>query len=88
MVAAFAKENKLAVLVGNQTAGEVLGGANFRLGNGYYLRMPIAGWYTWQGPCIEGVGVPPDMAIDHDAAALAAGRDVQLEKALEVVAGF
>lgn len=46
MVAAFAKENHLAVLVGNRTAGEVLGGANFRVGSGYYLRMPIAGWYT------------------------------------------
>lgn len=88
MVAAFAKEYKLAVLVGNRTAGEVLGGANFRVGNGYYLRMPIAGWYTWQGPCIEGVGVSPDIAIDIDPAELARGKDVQLEKALETVASL
>jgi len=32
--------------------------------------------------------VTPDVAIDHDAATLAAGTHVQLEKALEVVAGF
>ena len=86
MVAAFAKENQLAVLVGNRTAGEVLGGANFRVGNGYYLRMPIAGWYTWQGPCIEGTGVSPDVAVDVDMAALARGEDVQIEKAIQTVA--
>ena len=85
MVAAFAKEHQLAVLVGNRTAGEVLGGANFRVGNGYYLRMPIAGWYTWQGNCIEGTGVTPDVAVDVDMAAIVRGKDVQIEKALEIV---
>src|SRR4029077_14771179 len=48
MVAAFAKDNQLAVLAGNRTAGEVLGGANFRVGNGYYLRLPLTGLYTLQ----------------------------------------
>lgn len=86
MVAAFAKEHQLAVLVGNRTAGEVLGGANFRVGNGYYLRMPITGWYTWQGNCIEGTGVTPDVAVDVDVAAIVRGKDVQIEKALEIVA--
>ncbi len=86
MVAAFAKDNQLAVLVGNRTAGEVLGGANFRVGNGYYLRMPIAGWYTWQGNCIEGTGVTPDVLVDVDMALLARGKDMQIEKALETVA--
>src|SRR5713226_5811856 len=47
MVASFAKENHLARLVGTRTAGEVLGGANFKLPGGYVLRMPVAGWYTW-----------------------------------------
>ena len=86
MVAAFAKDNQLAVLAGNRTAGEVLGGANFRVGNGYYLRMPIAGWYTWEGKCIEGTGVSPDVAVDVDMAALARGEDVQIEKAIHTVA--
>ncbi len=85
MVAAFAKEYQLATIVGNRTAGEVLGGANFRVGNGYYLRMPIAGWYTWQGPCIEGSGVTPNVPIDVDTSALADGTDVQLDKSFEVV---
>lgn len=85
MVASFAKENHLATVVGARTAGEVLGGANFKLRNGYRLRMPVAGWYTWQGDCIEGKGVEPDIAVENSPPSLAAGIDVQLEKATEVL---
>src|SRR5437762_11959909 len=65
MVASFAKQNRLATLVGTRTAGEVLGGANFKLSGGYILRMPAAGWYTWQGESIEGTGVPPDVLVEN-----------------------
>src|SRR5437667_5733190 len=57
MVASFAKPNHHAIIVRTSTAGEVLGGANFKLPVGYILRMPVAGWYTWQGEWIEGKGV-------------------------------
>jgi len=85
MVASFAKENHLATLVGSKTSGEVLGGANFDLPGQYVLRMPVAGWYTWQGECIEGRGVDPDVTVENSPASLAAGRDAQLEKALDIV---
>lgn len=85
MVASFAKQNRLATLVGTRTAGEVLGGANFRLAGGYVLRMPVAGWYTWQGDCIEGEGVAPDVAAENSAESLSVGVDTQLEKALQIV---
>lgn len=85
MVASFAKQNRLATLVGTRTAGEVLGGANFKLAGGYVLRMPVAGWYTWQGECIEGKGVEPDMIVENSPESLATGVDTQLQKALEVV---
>jgi carboxyl-terminal processing protease len=85
MVASFAKEYHLATLVGTRTAGEVLGGANFKLRNGYRLRIPVAGWYTWEGHCIEGAGVEPDVGIDNSPESLATGFDAQLEKAKEVV---
>jgi len=84
MVASFAKENHLATLVGTRTAGEVLGGANFKLPGGYVLRMPVAGWYTWQGESIEGKGVEPDVPVENSPESLATGVDTQLEKALEV----
>src|SRR5260370_42671183 len=65
MVVSFAKENPLPTLVGTQTAGEVLGGANFKLPSRYVLRMPGAGWYTWQGEWIEGKGVGPDVHLEN-----------------------
>jgi len=85
MVASFAKENRLATIIGTRTAGEVLGGANFKLPSGYVLRMPVAGWYTWKGECIEGKGVEPDVAVENTPQLLASGVDTQLEKALAVV---
>src|SRR5215469_12149334 len=88
MVASFAKEHHLATIVGTTTAGEVLGGANFKLRNGYRLRIPTAGWYTWNGDCIEGKGVEPDLILGNSPQSLAAGIDAQLEKAKEVVQGL
>jgi carboxyl-terminal processing protease len=88
MVASFAKENGLATLVGTRTAGEVLGGANFKLPGGYVLRMPVAGWYTWSGECIEGKGVEPNIAVENTPESLAAAIDTQLAKALETVKGL
>src|SRR5437667_1108113 len=85
MVASFAKQNRLATLVGTRTAGEVLGGANFKLPGGYILRMPVAGWYTWQGDCIEGKGVEPDVTVENSPESLSAGLDKQLDRPLELV---
>src|SRR6202521_529160 len=85
MVASFAKENRLATLVGTKTAGEVLGAANFTLTGGYILRMPVTGWYTWQDECIEGKGVEPDVTIENTPESLASGVDTQLTEAIEVV---
>ena len=42
MVAAFAHENGFAEIVGTQTAGQVLRGANFSVGQGFLLRFPAA----------------------------------------------
>ena len=84
IVAGFARENRLATLVGTRTGGEVLGGANFNLPSGYVLRMPVAGWYTWKGDCIEGKGVEPHVAVENSPESLATGVDTQLETALEL----
>ncbi|MCL5669914.1 MAG: S41 family peptidase, partial [Acidobacteria bacterium] len=37
MVVAFAAENKLATIVGSETAGRVLGGTGFKVGHGYLV---------------------------------------------------
>jgi carboxyl-terminal processing protease len=84
MVASFARDNANATLVGTTTSGEVLGGANFKLTQGYRLRIPTAGWFTWTDECIEGKGVEPSITTDVNASSLAEGIDSQLLKAMEV----
>jgi carboxyl-terminal processing protease len=85
MAAQFAKDTKLATIVGKQTGGNVLGSTMFNVGNGYRLYLPIFGWYSPSGTYTEGSGVPPDVPIDIDPDRLAYGEDAQVNKALEVL---
>jgi len=87
MVAGFAAEHRLATTVGTKTAGNVLGAANFRVGCGYTLRLPIFGWYTPRGDCLEGKGVSPEIKVALDPNHLNAGVDQQMDKALEILRG-
>lgn len=86
MVANFAAENHLATLVGQKTHGNVLGATNFKLAGGYWLRLPIFGWFTSKGHSLEGNGVDPDVDISPDD--LAVGRDEQMTKAVEIANGL
>ena len=56
-----------------------------KLPAGYVPRMPVAGWYTSHGECIEGKGVEPDVLVENTPESLTAGVDTQLEKALELI---
>lgn len=84
MIASFAAENKLATIVGTETAGRLLGGTGFKVGHGYLVILPKAAFYTWQGRSYEGHGITPDAQIPWSAEATLAGRDNQLERAVEV----
>jgi C-terminal processing protease CtpA/Prc len=64
MAAQFAKDTKLATLVGQQTMGNVLGSTTFNVGSGYTLYIPIFGWYSPNGNYTEGSGVQPDVLVD------------------------
>jgi carboxyl-terminal processing protease len=85
MVAAFAHENTLARIVGSRTGGQVLGGANFSVGQGFVLRFPAAAWYTWRGTVVEGRGVSPHVEVPLSSQVLRQGSDNQLKAALDVV---
>jgi C-terminal processing protease CtpA/Prc len=85
MATSFAAENDLARVVGMKTAGNVLGAVNFKVGSGYWVRLPIFGWYTSKGESLDGKGVTPDICVDVDPYQLTAGVDHQMDKALEVV---
>lgn len=83
MVASFVKEHRVAALVGTKTSGQVLGGANFSMPGGYTLRIPVAGWYSPSGACIEGCGISADVPITITPEIVAAGRDEQFQAACE-----
>jgi C-terminal processing protease CtpA/Prc len=85
MVASFASENGLATVVGQKTPGRVLGAANFKVGGGYWLRLPVMGWYTPSGVCLDGKGVSPDVQVDVDPHLLNEGVDQQLDKAIDIL---
>jgi C-terminal processing protease CtpA/Prc len=79
MVAAFASENKLATIVGTETAGRLIPGTGTKVGEGYMLIMPRAEYITWQGHRFEGKGVEPDVLDSSDLSET--GRDRLLETA-------
>jgi len=66
MAAQFAKDTKLATLVGQKTMGNVLGSTTFNVGNGYALYMPIVSWYSPNGNYTEGSGVQSDVLVEVD----------------------
>ena len=88
MVANFAAENRLATIVGQKTRGNVLGAMNFKVGGGYWLRLPVFGWFTSKGRSLEGNGVDPDVPVEISPDALADGQDNQMTKAVEIVNGL
>ena len=85
MVAAFAEENSLATIVGTKTPGRLLSGSAFKVGHGYILGLPVAGYLTWQGRMLENNGITPAFSVDLSRDALRQSRDTQLEQAIEVV---
>ena len=63
-VAAFARENHLAAIVGTRTAGKLICSDSTKLGYKYSARIPARAWYTGQGQLLENVGVQPDVEGD------------------------
>ena len=82
MVAAFAAENALAIIVGTKTAGRLMAASAFKVGFGYRVALPIAAYKTWQGKMLEGVGVCPHIEVGFKAGASLQERDPQLDTAI------
>jgi carboxyl-terminal processing protease len=87
-ITGFAKENKLATIVGTKTPGQVLGETGFKMGRGFVLRIPVVTFHTWSGSTLEGKGVEPDHVVELSRVALIHGRDEQTKRALHVVSGL
>jgi carboxyl-terminal processing protease len=67
---------------GRTTAGQALPAVYQELRNGDYLYRPVSDFITPKGVRFEGRGVVPDESVPLDRAALLAGRDLPLERAL------
>ncbi len=85
IVAGFAKDHKLAKIVGTRTRGTLLGHSRFQLGHGYVLTIPVSNYVTWEGKIFEHTGVEPDIEIGFDPQTAKTGQDCQLEQAVAVL---
>ena len=83
MIVAFARENKLATIVGEKTAGRLLSATSVKVGKGFRLALPTGAYYTWKGSVLEGTSIQPDHAIEFDWKDRRLGQDRQLAFAIE-----
>jgi tricorn protease len=76
----------LGKLVGKRTWGGLVGILGFpTLMDGGNVTAPNLAIFTEDGWVVENVGVPPDIDVEQDPAAVAAGKDPQLDRAIDEV---
>lgn len=75
-------------VIGNTTFGAVIGTNDLDLVDGTGFRVPSEGWYTLEGINLENCGVTPDVFVIEMPDDFGAGRDRQLDEAIEVVTGL
>jgi carboxyl-terminal processing protease len=83
MIVAFAKENGLAKIVGERTAGKLLSATSVKVGKGFRLALPTGAYYTWRGSILEGTPIEPNDGIEFDWHQSRTGLDVLLDRAVE-----
>ncbi len=78
---------KIGSLIGKRTWGGLVGilGYPVLMDGGTITAPNIAIWTPEEGYTVENEGVPPDIEVEQTPADIIAGRDPQLEKAIEVV---
>jgi hypothetical protein len=85
MIVAFARENDLARITGEKTAGRLLAATSVKVGSGFRLALPIGAYYTWKGSVLEGTPIEPDELVEFDWQTARGNKDRQLEYAIESV---
>ena len=83
MIVAFARENNLARIVGEETAGKLLSATSVKVGQGFRLALPTGAYYTWKGSVLEGTPIEPDERVEFDWQAARIRKDPLLEAAIE-----
>ncbi|MBI4492545.1 MAG: PDZ domain-containing protein [Chloroflexi bacterium] len=80
-------EHRQAVLIGERTAGNVAVAEEHPLPDGSAIQLTVRRFLGPSGGQLDRVGVSPDIAVPITDADLAAGRDPQLGKAVDVLEG-
>ena len=83
MIVAFARENHLAAIVGERTAGRLLSATSVKVGHGFRLALPTGAYYTWRGAVLEGTPIEPDDLVEFNWSQRREGKDRQLEAAID-----
>lgn len=79
------KHYKAATIVGEKTFGKGTVQELLPLSNGTLLKVTIKRWYMPDGKNVDKKGITPDVQVGLTQADLDAGKDPQLEKAIETV---
>ena len=87
ILAAGLQENGRARIVGQRSLGAALPSYLVKLPTGGVFQYAIADYVTPKGTLIEGRGVIPDIEVGLDRRALLAGRDTQIEAAVQWLRG-
>jgi carboxyl-terminal processing protease len=85
MIVAFARENSLATVVGEKTAGRLLAATSVKVGSGYRLALPTGSYFTWKGSVLEGTPIDPDVPVGFDWREARRGSDPQLDRCIQAL---
>jgi len=88
MIVAFARENKLATIIGEKTAGRLLSATSVKVGNGFRLALPTGAYHTWRGNALEGTPIAPDQVIEFNWQNRRGGGDRQLDFAIKRLVNY
>ena len=79
------QEAERAIVVGERSAGEVLGANIIKLPTGALFEYARAGFKTSHGATLEGKGVKPDVEMKLDRDSLLKGEDNQIQEAVRQI---
>lgn len=85
VMAAALQETGRALVVGERSAGAVLGANIIKLPTGALFEYARAGFKTAHGETLEGKGVKPDVEAKLDRGSLLKGEDSQLQEAVRQI---
>ncbi|MGA7830923.1 MAG: S41 family peptidase [Terracidiphilus sp.] len=85
MIVAFARENSLANIIGEKTAGKLLSATSVKVGHGFRLALPTGAYHTWNGMVLEGTPIVSDELVEYEWNQRRSGIDNQLVRAVEAI---